>query len=167
MAKNQFSEFINKWTNEEWEQYIPMNTFAKKNAHELPDFIQDNGLTKKFNSALVVASGSTTQDFYGIIGYRPDENNTVVDEHAFVYVHNKEDDKWQGGIIHHADYPGRTTSLPSEFTNALNISGVTANISLERAPNIESGSLGYLDQNKILSGVSKNFYIANEKINKK
>ncbi|UKN01194.1 hypothetical protein K6119_15800 [Paracrocinitomix mangrovi] len=166
MAKNQFSAYDNQWSNDQWKEYIPMNSFALKQVNELPDFIQANGLTSKFNSALVVASGSTSQEFYGVIGYRPDENNTVVDEHAFVYIRDKETDTWQGGIIHHADYPGRTSPLPQEITDALYTSGVTASISLDRAPDIESGSLDDLAERNILSGVSKNFYIVNTKINK-
>jgi hypothetical protein len=165
MGKNQFSEFENKWTNVQWEGYISMNSFALKKVHELPDFIQDNGLTDKFNSALIVASASTTHEFYGVIGYRPDEDNTVVDEHAFVYIRNIEENSWKGGILHHANYQGRTTNLPLDITEALNVSGVTASISLERAPEEPYGSLGYLEENNILSGVSANFYIAINKTN--
>lgn len=165
MGKNQFSEYENQWTNGEWNEYIPMNSFALKQVHELPDFIRNNGLTDKFNSALIVSSASTSQDFYGVIGYRPDEDNTVVDEHAFVYIHNKEDNTWKGGIIHHADYPGRTSELPQEIKDALDISGVTASITLDRAPEIDNGTLDYLAENNILSGVSANFYIVSGKIN--
>jgi len=165
MGKNQFSEYKNQWTNGEWNKYIPMNSFAFKQVHELPDFIKNNGLTNKFNSALIVSSASTTQDFYGVIGYRPDENNTVVDEHAFVYIHNREDNTWKGGILHHGNYEGRTTDLPQDITDALNISGVTASISLDRAPQELTGPLNYLEENNILSGVLANFYIVSNKIN--
>ncbi len=165
MGKNQFSEYENQWINGEWNEYIPMNSFALKQVHELPEFIRNNGLTGKFNSALIVASASTTQDLYAVIGYRPDEDNTVVDEHAFVYIHNKVNNTWKGGIIHHADYLGRTSELPQEITDALDISGVTASITLDRAPNIDKGTLDYLEENNILTGVSANFYIVSRKIN--
>ena len=102
--KNLFSAFSSGFNSVQWESYIPLNTYQYKQVNELPEFIQSNGLSQKFNSALVVASGSTTYDFYGVIGYRPDENNTVIDEHAFVYIRNKVTDEIEGGILHHADY---------------------------------------------------------------
>lgn len=166
MAKNQFSPINNPLSNEEWESFIPMNSFAMKEVHELPEFIRNNGVTQKFNSTLTVASASTSQEFYGIIGYRPDKQNTELDEHAWVYVRNIETDTWQGGVLHHADYPGRTTPLPQYITDALNTSGVTASIDLDREPTKKSGSLEDLRDEGVLSGVSANFYIVNTKLPK-
>lgn len=166
MGKNQFSRFNNEWDKTQWDGYIPINSYSYKEVNELPDFIQNNGLVDKFNSALVVASGSSDYDFYTVIGYRPDEKNSVVDEHAFVYMYDKTNESWDGGILHHADYDGRTTPLSKESTEILNISGITASILLERAPEQKDGTLEDLEKENILSGVSKNFWISNNEMKK-
>ena len=162
--KNFFTEFESDFDAEKWRDYIPTNTYQFKQVNELPDFIQNNGLSKKFNSALVVASGSTSYDFYGVIGYRPDENNTVMDEHAFVYLKDNNTNEVIGGILHHADYSGRSTPIPVNIQNALIASGVTASISFSRMPNQISGSLDDLVNQGILTGVSENFNITYKKI---
>jgi hypothetical protein len=164
--KNFFTDFKSEFDAKQWEQYIPLNTFEHKQTNQLPEFIQRNGVSQKFNSALVVASGSSDYDFYGVIGYRPDENNTVIDEHAFVYLRDKKTDEIFGGILHHADYPGLTTPIPSHLQMALSSSGVTASISIKRMPNHPSGSLDDLLSQGILSGVSANFNISFTKINR-
>ncbi len=166
MAKNQFHPIANQLSKEEWDAFIPMNSYAMREVHELPDFIKNNGATQKFNSALTVASASTTQEFYGVIGYRPDKQNTEMDEHAWVYVRTIDTDQWQGGILDHANYFGRTTQLPQYITDTLNISGVTASIDLDREPNQKVGSLHDLQAENVLSGVSKNFFIVNNQLSK-
>lgn len=165
--KNKFSDFKSEFDAVEWDNYIPLNTYEHKQVNELPDFIQQNGLAKSFNSALVVASGSTAYDFYGVIGYRPDEGNTVMDEHAFVYLRDKATDEIFGGILHHGNYDGRTTPIPLNIQQALNSSGVSASISFSRMPTQISGSLDDLLNQGILSGVSANFNISFSKIKTK
>ncbi|MBI3520515.1 MAG: hypothetical protein HY062_14350 [Bacteroidetes bacterium] len=164
--KNNFIDFKSDYDSTDWNNYIPLNTYQFKQVHELPDFIQQNGLSKKFNSALVVASASTSYDFYGVIGYRPDEKNKVIDEHAFVYIRDKGTDEIFGGILHHGDYEGRTTAIPEHIKNALDASGVTASISFSRMPSSNNGDLDKLMEDGILSGVSANFNISFDKIKK-
>lgn len=158
--KNKFSEYKSEFDAVQWDNYIPLNTYGHKQINELPDFIQQNGLTKGFNSALVVASGSTAYDFYGVIGYRPDEGNTVIDEHAFVYLKDNGTNEILGGILHHADYEGRTSPIPQNIQDALTVSGVTASISFSRMPSEVTGTLDDLLNQGILSGVSANFNIS-------
>lgn len=165
--KNKFSEFKSEFDAVEWNNYIPLNSYEHKQVNELPDFIKNNGLTNNFNSALIVASGSTDYNFYGVIGYRPDENNTVIDEHAFVYLVHKPTNNVIGGILHHADYEGRTSTIPIDIQEALTISGVTASISSPRMPKQISGSLDDLLDDGILSGVSANFNISFKKLKDK
>ncbi len=162
--KNKFIDFKSQFDAVQWNNYIPLNTYGLKQINELPDFIQQNGLTKNFNSALVVASGSTAYNFYGVIGYRPDEGNTVIDEHAFVYLRDNDTNEILGGILHHADYEGRTSPIPQNIQDALTVSGVTASISFSRMPDIVAGSLDDLLKQGILSGVSANFNISFSKL---
>lgn len=158
--RNRFTQYPSRYNSNQWNHYISLNRYSIKKVEELPDFIKVNGLTSKFNSALVVASGSTTYDFYGVIGYRPDEGNTVVDEHAYVYFRNKNTDEIFGGILHHADYEGRTTPIPIDIQEALSVSGVTANISFPRMPKLPNGDLNDLINDGLIEGVGANFNIS-------
>jgi hypothetical protein len=164
MGKNLFRNYNSGYNRKQWYDYLPLNKYSIKKTEDLPEFIKKNGLTTKFNSALVVASGSTLFDFYGVIGYRPDKGNTVVDEHAFVYLINKETDEVIGGILDHADYNGRTTYIPTNIQEALTISGVTANISFPRMPDVPEGDLNDLINKGLINGVSENFNISFRKL---
>lgn len=163
--KKLFSEWESELESDEWSSFISLNTYKIVKVGELPEFIKKNGVSQKFNSALVVASGSADQNFYGIIGYRPDKRNTVIDEHAFVYIEDKNSQNIEGGIIHHASYDGRTTELSAEMTQKLNDSGVTTEISMSRLPTFPSGSLDDLKNDNIMNGVTANFYSGSLNVN--
>lgn len=165
-TKNKFCQYPSGYNREQWRNYIPLNHYSHKKVNELPEFIRNNGLTSKFNSALVVASGSTIYDFYGVIGYRPDEENTVVDEHAYVYFIEKASGEVTGGILHHAQYAGRTTAIPAHIQEALSLSGVTADISFPRMPTSPEGDLDDLISNGLIDGVGANFNISYSKAKK-
>lgn len=159
MAKKKyFSRISNEYTSGQWEAFVPLNSYEVKQVDQLPEFIQKIGVVHKFNTALTVSSGSAGKNFYGIIGYRPDKNNTVIDEHAFVFIEDKKTGQIEGGIIHHAAYEGRTTNLSPEMTQNLNQFGVTAEISMLRLPTSFSGSLDDLRKENIMDGVTANFY---------
>lgn len=160
---NQFSEIKSVFTIEDWERYIPMNSLARKEVHELPQFIQDNGLSKKYASTLVGASGSSTHDFYCVLGYRPDKGD--MDEHAWVYIHDRATGGLKGGILHHGHYDGRTTPLPEDMKKVFEMCGATCSIQTERMP--EPGFAAPLTADtaqKYLSGVHSNFGIIYNKI---
>ncbi|MCC6463120.1 MAG: hypothetical protein IT260_21810 [Saprospiraceae bacterium] len=159
MAKKTFfSPIPSEYTSEQWGKFIPLNSYDVKQVNQLPEFIQKVGVVQKFNSALTVSSGSADKNFYGIIGYRPDKSNTVIDEHAFVFIEDKKTGQIEGGIIHHAAYEGRTTNLSPEMTQNLNLFGVTTKISILRLPTSFSGSLDDLRKENIMDGVTANFY---------
>lgn len=162
--KNQFSEIESAFSVAQWESYIPMNSLARKEVHELPQFIQDNGLSKKYASTLVGASASSTHDFYCVLGYRPDK--TVMDEHAWVYIHERASGELRGGILHHGHYDGRTTPLPDDMRKVFEMCGATCSIQTTRMP--EPGFAAPLSaetSQRYLSGVHSNFGIIYNKLN--
>ncbi len=161
--KNQFSEIPSGFTIEDWNKYIPMNSLARKEVHELPQFVQENGLSKKYVAALVGASGSTTHDFYCVLGYRPDKGD--MDEHAWVYIHDRATGGLKGGILHHGQYEGRTTPLPEEMKKVFEMCGVTSSIQTERMPDPGfAAPLSADTSQKYLSGVHANFGIIYNKV---
>lgn len=162
---NQYHPIPSPWSPQDWQNYIPMNSWHHREVNELPLFMQNNGVTKNFNSALVGASASTHYNYYCALGYRVDEQETKMDEHAFVYIENIATGKIEGGLIDHANYPGRTTNIPLPIQAALRASGITASIMTERMPpRGASGSLPDLHTLGLLSAVTQNFGIGHEKI---
>ncbi|MBL7867161.1 MAG: hypothetical protein JNM71_03995 [Flavobacterium lindanitolerans] len=124
----------------------------------LPDEIKSNGLVTKFNSVIIAASGSTETMCYTIVGLRPDQGNTVIDEHPFVIGYNNNHPTQSfGGIIHHGDWNGRTQNLTQEQINILNTSGLTAEFTYKDIPMNTSGSLYDLHQKNMLEGISDQF----------
>lgn len=163
--KNIYNPIPSPWGPQEWQEYIPMNSWHHREVNELPQFMQDNGVTRKFNSALVGASAGTGYNYYCALGYRVDENGTKMDEHAWIYIEDTATGKIEGGLIDHATYEGRTTEIPPNIQTALRASGVTASITTKRMPpRGESGTLPELEALGILSAVTANFGIGHHKI---
>jgi hypothetical protein len=162
--KNQYWPIKSGFDKKEWEAYIPLDSYSLKKVNELPHFIQQNKLSEAFNSALVVASAGTEYNVYAVIGYRPDEHNTKMDEHAYIYCINKNSGEILGGQFDHVSYLGRTSDIPDNLQQALNLSGITADISFTRMPDPIIGDLEILKKQNILSAVTANFNIAIPKI---
>lgn len=155
--RDQFSEWPNQWPLEEWQKYIDEMSYKVVKPADLPDFFKANSISNKFNSAIVTSSGSTEATYFGIQGLRPDEGNTVIDEDLYAVIFEKDTGNSYAGFLHHGDYPGRTTPVPSHITDLLIASGSTTDISFERIPAAPSGSLFDLEREGILTGTSKIF----------
>lgn len=134
----------------------------------LPHEISNNGLCKKFNSVILAASGSSSGICYAVVGIRPDKNNTVIDEHPFLYYYDHQDTSKNFAIIvHHGNWDKRTFDLTSEQTDLLNKCGLTADITFKNIPQQNSGSLFSLYQSGSLVGMSSIFEILIEEKEKK
>jgi len=126
---------------------------------DLPEEVRENGLTTKFNSAIVAISGSTEHTVVSVIGLRPDKGN-VIDEHSMVYYYdNVNSINNFGGIIHHGNWQGRTTTMTDQQVAAIEASGLTAAFTYKEIPLPGSGSLQNLDEKGMLTGLSKQFKI--------
>lgn len=160
MGKNQFAKLDIIPNRDELTKLVGDLQYAKLNVDELPIVIIENGLTKKFNSAILTASGSTSGICISCVGLRLDKGNTVIDEHPFVFYYDNEDkNKCFGGIIHHGNWNERTNVLEKWQIDAITASGLTANFTYKGIPTGTSGSLSDLYSNKMLSGITKQFEV--------
>jgi hypothetical protein len=155
MKKNKFTRIPIIPTRTTLENLIPNLTYKKLKVDELPHEIKSNGLTSKFNSVLVAASGSTGGTMvFTFNGIRIDHDK--IDEHPFViYFDGTDSTKDFGGIIDHGDWPDRTTSLEPWQETAISASGITADFSYKGILPGTSGSLYDLDDNGMLTGFKK------------
>jgi len=155
MTKNKFTRLPRIPPRQQLENLVPNLTYKKLTVDELPDEIKSNGLTTKFNSVIAAASGSTTGAMVFVFtGIRIDGNE--IDEHPFVIHFDASDEtKDFGGIIHHGDWPGRTTSLEPWQETAISASGITADFAYKGIPHRTSGSLYDLHDNGMLEGFKK------------
>ncbi|MEY3500120.1 MAG: hypothetical protein RL308_1789 [Bacteroidota bacterium] len=157
MATNQFSPQDNLPNENELKNLVENFQYKKLEVHQLPIEITSNGLTNKFNSVIVAASGSTSGMLYSVVGLRPDKGG-VIDEHPFVYYYDFEDStKNFGGIIHHGDWDQRTYPLEQWQIDAMVASGLTASFTYKSIPPGSSGSLEELKANGMLDGLSNQF----------
>lgn len=158
MAQNKFHP-LNKLPEESVMKGLVNNLEYKRiNISELPEEIKNNGLISKFNSVILAASGSTDTMCYTMIGLRPDEGNTVIDEHPIVigYNHNHPTQSF-GGIIDHGNWQGRTVLLEPHQSELLSLCGITSSFTYKNIPPNTSGSLYDLNKNHMLQGVSSQF----------
>jgi hypothetical protein len=162
---NQVSYMENRPDRKQLEDLVPNMQFRRMLVSELPEEIKSNELTKKFDSAIVAASGSPAHTAYWVMGIRPDNNE--IDEHPFVY-HFQNDDLTAdfGAIIHHGDWIGRTTQMTPEQLECLDLSGTTASFSYKGIPPGGTGSLDELRQSGLLTGLSSQWSILLEEMEK-
>ena len=89
-------------TEQEVSELVDLFEYRKLEVAQLPETIRQNGLTDKFNSVVLTASGSTSGNYYTFNGIRPDKGD--LDEEPFVFYFDHEDEQMNfGGIIHHGD----------------------------------------------------------------
>lgn len=126
----------------------------------LPIEKKSNKLVNKFNSVIIAASGSSEIMCYTIIGLRPDDENSVIDEHPFVFAYNKNHPTQSfGGIIHHGSWPERTYSFSLVQINLHNLNGITTEFSCKSIPMNTSRSLEDLNKNNMFKGINDQFRI--------
>ena len=112
MSQNEFHQLDRIPKEEDLEKIVSNFWFVRVNSDSLPEAIRLNGLSQKCNSFLVAASGSSGGICYSAVGLRLDNNNTVIDEHPFVFYNDKTDPSRSfGGIINHGNWHERTVPL--------------------------------------------------------
>lgn len=127
--------------------------------NKIPDDINVcPNLAKKWNCAVVYASGSQNDMCYGVIGCRPDNNNTVIDEDVFIFYYDYSNPNSSFAIqVLHGNWPRRTSTLSPEQTTSINVCGLTTNINFKSIPQATSGSLFDIYESGELRGVSASF----------
>jgi len=158
MAQNEFHALEHIPDEKELQKLVPNLCYVRINTDALPEVIRSNGLAQKCNSFLIAASGSNNDICYTAIGLRPDKNNTVIDEHPFVFYYNgKDTTKNFCGIINHGNWDQRTVPLEQAQIDALSACGLTASFTYKTIPDSASGQLSDLSKNGMLVGISKQF----------
>lgn len=160
MSKKKYSPLNNLPQREVFEKLVGNLEYKRIETTELPSEIQNNELIKKWNSCILAASGSTETMCYTIVGLRPDENNTVIDEHPIVVGYDNLNPSHNfGGIINHGKWKGRTLELEQYQIDLLNTCGLHSGFTYKGIPPKTSGSLYELNENGMLEGVTKQFNI--------
>ena len=160
MSQNEFYPIPSLPKKEDLEKLVKDYHYCKISADKVPDEITNNGLSKKMNSYILAASGSTSGICYSFVGLRPDKGNTVIDEHPFLFYYDYSDPtKNFGGILDHGDWPDRTKPLEQWQIDILIASGLTTEFTYKSIPPKSSGSLDNLNNNNMLKGLSKQFEV--------
>jgi hypothetical protein len=94
-------------------------------AKEIPSIVPGE-LARKWDSAAVVVSGSTTSNgAMALVGHRVDIKAGMLDQDPFVIAVSASIPQGSGVLIHHASYVSRSIELPRAYTDALGSSGLT------------------------------------------
>ena len=155
-----FVPYPNHWDINKWQRECPELTYKVVSTNELPNWLP-TGLTNKFNSAVIAASGNT-QTYVGIImGFRVDHDN--IDEHPYVVAFDKLNNQEYSGFIEHGNWDNRTTPISPEMESLMAASGVSVTFSFNRKPLSPNGTLEDLNNQGILNGYKKTVNTIEEK----
>jgi hypothetical protein len=134
--------------------------YRVKRQDEFPSFLP-KGLTNKFNCAMIAASGNGEQHTFVFQGYRVD--GPKIDEHQYIASFDLKNGRCYAGFIDHADYSERTTDIPKEMLECMNLSGVKVNFRFDRKPPNDTGSLKDLQNAGLIAGFSNTVDVQNKK----
>jgi hypothetical protein len=100
-------------------------------------------LRDKWDSAAIIVSGSASSSgAFAMIGHRIDAKADQMDQHPFIIAVSGSAPSGSGVLVHHADFPGRSVDIPSQYWEGLGSSGLM-NYYAENPPyGVTSGSTG-------------------------
>lgn len=160
MKRNKYAPYDSKWPVEDWLNKCPNYQYRLLRSDEIPEFLPSS-LTDKFNSALLMCSGSNDHYTFVLQGYRIDGEQ--IDEHQYVATFDQAASKSYAGFIEHADYNGRTTDIPIEMQESMSASGIYIDYPFPRKPTEISGSIFDLDSSGLFDGFKNSVTIQNKK----
>jgi hypothetical protein len=155
---NEYHEFESKWGFEEWRAYCPNFEYRMVTKEQFPPFLP-TGLSAKFNCAMVVASGSETNQTFVFQGYRVD--GLEIDEHQYIVSYDFAENKSYAGLVEHADYTGRTTVIPAPMQLSMSLSGINVNYQFPTKPPNISGSIQELIDGGLIKGFTNSVDVQN------
>jgi hypothetical protein len=159
MKNNKYEQFASIWTIDDWRSKCPNLEYRVLKRDEMPGFLPSD-LLNKFNCALLMASGSNTNQTYVFQGYRVDGDE--LDEHQYIVTYDLQNQKSYAGFVEHASYDGRTTEIPSEMQISMSLSGVNIAYAFPRKPSEVSGSIYALDSAGLFSGFTNSVNVQNK-----
>lgn len=136
---------ISKQQREEWEKLCPVNEFRVIKSLELPNILPKS-LTEKFDSVIIVASGSTdnTVVYYMANGNRVDHKARQIDQQPFGLAFTGAEPIPSGVLVQHGDWEARSTTPPDEFWHYVSVSGLGNVYPISEIPASNSGTLSDL-----------------------
>ncbi|MDF9828091.1 hypothetical protein M2447_002204 [Ereboglobus sp. PH5-10] len=156
--RNKYYPFPSKWTQDEWAQFCPNYTYRVINPSEFPEFLPET-LTEKFNTAVVMASGSDCNQTYLFQGYRID--GSEIDEHQYIVTFDLTSGICHAGFVEHADYDGRTTEIPTGMSESMSLSGINIDYQFPRKPTQASGNISDLVSAGLIQGLANSVSVQN------
>lgn len=162
-------KFLNSYPSSgSFERLVDNYMFKCIDTADLPTEITQNKLCQKFNSVLMAASGSDEGISYAVVGFRPDNNNTEMDEHPYLFYYDHQDSLKNFALqVDHGDWSNRTVSLEPWQTEKLRRCGITTDIVFKNIKRNTSGSLFDLYGSGSLVGISDMFSILDKEKHKK
>ena len=125
-----------------WSGLCPENEYRVVHPGQLPAPLP-TALTQQCNSSVLAASGTTSGGIIYVVNlYRVDKMD--VDQDPFAIIFDSGNTATSGCLLHHSSHLGRTQQPPQEFWDAINESGVTANLPLQSLPVTSGGPLSAL-----------------------
>jgi hypothetical protein len=130
-------------TFEDWAALCPEEQYRVVDPSVLPAGLPST-LLAKFNSVVLMSSGSPAATVFVANGLRVDAAASAVDEEPYIIAFEHATSSASGGFIHHGDWPGRTSYARPEFFTAIAASGMAAHYPIAERPTAASGLLANL-----------------------
>lgn len=144
MPKYSYIELIEKHVNE-FDSFCPRNEYRiiqPANVSQSLLSIVPNGLWEKSDSLFLMSSGSAGATAYCMINCnRWDSQANAIDQEPIFFAHVGGEPQLNGIIVHHGNWPGRTTPVPPEFHPYLMSSGLGKYYPISSIPGTISGSI--------------------------
>jgi len=130
---------------EEFASLCPLNQYCTIQPAQVPQSllsIVPNGLWEKSDSLFLMSSGSALATAYCMINCnRWDSPANAIDQEPIFFAHIGGEPTLNGIIVHHGNWPGRTTPVPPEFHPYLIASGLGNYYPISSNPGTISGSI--------------------------
>ena len=130
---------------EEWESLCKPGEYCIVSPELIPGPLPI-GLTQKFESVLLTASGVPDSDavFYMLNGQRVDARAGEIDQQPFGFYFTGSVASPSGCLVQHGDWTDRSSEPPSQFWDHMAASGVGNCYPLPEMPDSPTGRLGEL-----------------------
>lgn len=159
--RNRFVQYKNQWNKQKWLNECSNLHFKKLKQKELPSFLPSDWIDK-CNSGILISSGTTELQVFSVVGFRKDGDK--IDEHPYVVAFDNRNGNELSGFIEHANYDGRTTDIPKEIVETLQANGISSDISFNRIPEEQSGTIQDLIQKNIINGFFNSLNIVHKNL---
>jgi hypothetical protein len=103
-------------------QICPVGEYRVVSPQAIPSGIISPGLLAKTHSVLFLCSGTVNGRIYTVMNFNRIDGQEV-DQMPFAIAFEGNEPLPSGVLVQHADYPGRTTPLPTDFYQYITASG--------------------------------------------